>query len=122
MRTVHESSSDHESDPEEIFNSSLQTLYDYQPITLSSPNSLFTYISPRNESITVQTPDTLPSNWSLHASSIWKASQYIADHLDDLDLPDQPRKTPFRLLELGAGAGLPGILNRKDTPAHLRDG
>ncbi|ESK94878.1 hypothetical protein Moror_14045 [Moniliophthora roreri MCA 2997] len=118
MNLAQEFDSDHESDPEEILNSSLQTLYDYQPITLSSSGSLFTYTShstkDRHEPITisVQTPDTLPSNWSLYASSIWKSSQYMADHLDDLDLRDRS----VRLLELGAGAGLPGIFIAKTHP------
>ncbi|KAG7093642.1 hypothetical protein E1B28_007305 [Marasmius oreades] len=123
-------------DPEEILNSSLNTLYGYQPITLSSSGSLFEYTlhsggswsgDNKPSTLVLRTPDTRSSNWSLHASSIWASSRYLADHFDELGLPDligdkeasQPESSCFRLLELGAGAGLPGIVIAK-THQRLR--
>ncbi|PCH36336.1 hypothetical protein WOLCODRAFT_82177 [Wolfiporia cocos MD-104 SS10] len=118
-------------DPEDLLSDSLQTLYDYAPITHSSAGSFFTYTyagqdathdeqpSPSNPSntltITLQTPDTQPANWTLHASSIWVSSLFLADHMHDLRLARHlarasARGAPLRVLELGAGAGLPGIL------------
>ncbi|KAL0575288.1 hypothetical protein V5O48_006689 [Marasmius crinis-equi] len=109
------STADESLDPEEILNGSLGTLYDYQPITLSSSGSLFEYALPNKPAkLILRTPDTHPSNWSLHASSIWASSRYLVDHLDDLHLP-QKHQT-FRLLELGAGAGLPSIAIAKTRP------
>lgn len=108
----------------EIFSDSLSTLYDHTAITLSSnPGSTFTYT---NESATLnlKTPDTKPENWSLHASSIWISAIFLADHIHllDLDRYQSPRK--IRVLELGAGAGLPGVLlakTRDDVQVVLSD-
>lgn len=117
------------SDPEDIFSSSLESLYDYKPVTLASAGSEFTYTSSRHAKgasqdvntttetleITLTTPDTLAANWFLHASDIWAASLYLADHLDYLDLDTAAYGSPKKLhvLELGAAAGLPGILLAK---------
>ncbi|TCD69136.1 hypothetical protein EIP91_008612 [Steccherinum ochraceum] len=72
--------------------------------------------------ITLTTPETQANNWSLHASSIWASSIYLADHIADLHIPDllasvRPARgtrddpmVPLRILELGAGAGLPSII------------
>ncbi|KAF9814830.1 hypothetical protein IEO21_04882 [Rhodonia placenta] len=75
------------SDPEDLLSESLQTLYDYTPVAHSSAGSLFTYRYPRD----------LPS------------------HLSDLGLDRhlhraQGLRVPLRILELGAGAGLPSIV------------
>jgi len=114
-------------DAEDILFDSLQTLYNYQPITLTTQGSLFTYTSTSNPystkdpiSITLRTPDTHTSNWSLHANSIWVSSIHLADHIADLNLDfyinkEETRKV--RVLELGASAGLPGILVAKLFPA-----
>lgn len=113
------------SDPEDLLSESLQTLYDYTPVAHSSAGSLFTYRYPRDlpshlsakaaAPIELQTPDTQPANWVLHASSIWMSSLFIADHLEDLGLDRhlhraQGLRVPLRILELGAGAGLPSIV------------
>ncbi|KAF8825665.1 hypothetical protein HHX47_DHR6000171 [Lentinula edodes] len=110
-------------DPEEILNSSLETLYDYQPITLASTGSVFTYNLKKSKdsalNVTLYTPDTDASNWSLHASSIWASSQYLVDYIDDLHLESHIAaisQEKVRLLELGAGAGLPGIVIAKSHP------
>ena len=119
-------------DAEDILFDSLRTLYDYHPITLTTPGSLFTYTytspsssNPSNHvesnkdhpiSITLRTPDTQASNWSLHANSIWVSSIYLADHIDDLNLHlyiNSKSEEKVRVLELGASAGLPSILIAK---------
>jgi len=107
-------------DPEEILSSSLQTLYDYTPITHSAPGSTYTYTVKHDggasETISLQTPDTQASNWSLHASFIWASSLYIADHIADLQLHRFEDRETLRVLELGAGAGLPSIMIARTTP------
>lgn len=111
-------------DPEDILSSSLETLYDYAPITHSSPGGSFTYIhrsedrDPPTMTVTVSTPDTQAEHWSLHASSIWVSALYVADHISELGLPanTEAATAPLRLIELGAGAGLPSILIAKSYP------
>jgi len=108
----------------EIFSDSLSTLYGYTAITLSSnPGSTFTYTNGCT-TVNLKTPDTKPENWSLHASSVWISATFLADHIHLLDLNRylQPHKTC--VLELGAGAGLPGILlakTRNDVQVVLSD-
>ena len=108
-------------DAADILFDSLQTLYDYQPITLTSQGSLFTYTKDLI-SITLRTPDTQASNWSLHANSIWVSSIYLADHIADLNFDlyiksdSQDEEKKIRVLELGASAGLPSILVAKLFP------
>ena len=108
-------------DAADILFDSLQTLYDYQPITLTSQGSLFTYTK-ELISITLRTPDTQASNWSLHANSIWVSSIYLADHIADLNFDlyiksdSQDEEKKIRVLELGASAGLPSILVAKLFP------
>ncbi|KAH8833119.1 hypothetical protein DL96DRAFT_1584836 [Flagelloscypha sp. PMI_526] len=101
-------------DPEDILSSSLETFYDHKPVTLSTtPGSLYTYIYPHSHDIppiVLETPDTLATNWSLHASSIWASSKFMADHiLHNIALLSNANR-PFQVLEVGAGAGLPGIV------------
>lgn len=108
----------------EIFSDSLFALYNHTPITLSSsPGSTFTYTH-GSVTIHLKTPDTKPENWSLHASSIWISALFLADHIHLLNL-DRYRFLPkIRILELGAGAGLPGILiakTRGDVQVVLSD-
>jgi len=104
--------------PEDIFSSSLECLYDHRPITLSSAGSNLVYtikndqsITPSFSAITLHTPDTHPANWSLHASSIWVSSAFLADHLADLHINEHVHSYNGKvcILELGAGAGLPSI-------------
>ncbi|KAH9479405.1 Peroxisomal targeting signal 2 receptor [Psilocybe cubensis] len=117
-------------DAEDFLSDSLQTLYDYQPITLTTTGAPFSYTfklpSISNKSsgdvhqpitISLKTPDTDAANWDLHASSIWASSVYLSDHIYDLDLESHihlsSREDPVRVLELGASAGLPSILIAK---------
>ncbi|PFH51810.1 hypothetical protein AMATHDRAFT_141771 [Amanita thiersii Skay4041] len=108
-------------DPEEILSSSLETLYDYKPITWVAAKTPFTY-KPNGAAfqITLDVPDTKPGNWSLHASDIWMSSIHLADHLHKLQLEDHicslPPNSQLRVLELGAAAGLPGILIARSYP------
>ncbi|KAF5373231.1 hypothetical protein D9615_007415 [Tricholomella constricta] len=72
------------------------------------------YATPTYLKVTLRTPDTLAANWSLHASDIWASSQYLADHLDQLGLDTfEATNEKVRVLELGAAAGLPGIMIAK---------
>jgi len=108
----------------EIFSDSLSTLFDHTAITLpSNPGSTFTYTN-GSTTVHLKTPDTRPENWSLHASSVWISALFLADHIQLLDL-DRYRHLPkIRVLELGAGAGLPGILlakTRDDVEVVLSD-
>jgi nicotinamide N-methyltransferase len=94
--------------PEDILSSSLQSLYAYTPVTFS--DSIFTH---EPSGLTLVSPDTAPSNWGLHASSVWIASIFLANHLDNVDLTSFSPHEIIHVLELGAGSGLPGILFAK---------
>ena len=112
--------------PEDIFSSSLETLYDYQPITVASAGSVYRYTFNRQSigllnpiNVTLLTPNTQSANWSLHASDIWASSIYLADHIDQVNLDaliiliSAQTHEKVHVLELGAAAGLPGILIAK---------
>ncbi|KAL5531201.1 hypothetical protein ACEPAG_4077 [Sanghuangporus baumii] len=133
-------------EPEDILAAFLGVVYDYAPLTYSEAGSTFTYTYPGLRrhadvkgvpsddgehrwttdpiTLTLHTPDTQARNWELHASSIWVAAVFLADHVDELNLDRfmhlsrsneqdiRPGGT-FRVLELGAGAGLPGLLIAK---------
>ena len=102
--------------PEDVLADSLESLYDHVPVAHSSAGTIFTFRSKIGGSaITLMTPDTQAANWSLHATSIWSSSLYVADHIEDLNLSQYTDSAmqegrPLRVLELGAGAGLPSIL------------
>ncbi|KAF7308408.1 hypothetical protein HMN09_00689600 [Mycena chlorophos] len=112
----------HNEDPEDILSSALEALWDYQPITFSSgANSIFTISLPDDgPTITLKTPDTAAANWALHASSIWIASRFLAEHIDYLGLHEHIASNPtnrrVKMLELGASAGLPSIAVAKTHP------
>ncbi|KAI0664266.1 hypothetical protein C8Q70DRAFT_226781 [Cubamyces menziesii] len=107
------------SDPEDVLAESLETLYDYVPVALSSSGSTYTYQSETAPSaITLTIPDTQAANWSLHATSIWSSSIYVANHLQELNIDGHIKNVctegrALQILELGAGAGLPSILIAK---------
>ena len=108
-------------DPEDFLFDSLQTLYDYHPITLTTAGKSFVHVADGPDgpvSISLNTPDTSARNWELHASSIWVSSIYLADHIARLQIDTSigAQPPPFRILELGASAGLPSILIAKLFP------
>ncbi|KAF4569622.1 hypothetical protein EYR40_008600 [Pleurotus pulmonarius] len=115
-------------DPGDILADSLDTLYGYQPLTLSSPGRHFILQLDRLDhtidtssakpckpiSISCRVPDTRSANWSLHASSVWVASVYLTQHIQELHIHDYlspltSPTNPINVLELGAGAGIPSI-------------
>jgi predicted nicotinamide N-methyase len=100
--------------PEDILSTSLSTLYQYPPITYSSPECNFTYSANLDHPITLNTPNAHPSNWSLHASSIWVAAVFLADHIHELGILSDDNMC---VLELGAGVGLPSIVLAKHQPS-----
>lgn len=132
-------------EPEDLLAESLQTLYDYTPITLASAGAEFRFplrrgawqgahLPPTNNrvadgasngaedgdtrerEIVLTTPRTDAKNWALHADSVWTSALHIASHLDILQIPTHigaaraRGELPLRVLELGAGAGLPSIV------------
>ncbi|RDX49181.1 hypothetical protein OH76DRAFT_560770 [Lentinus brumalis] len=106
------------SDPEDLLAESLEILYDHVPVAHSSAGSAFTYEYDGISPIHLVTPDTQAANWALHASSIWSSALYVADHIHELHLDEhvaiaKQEGRPLRILELGAGAGLPSILISK---------
>jgi EEF1A N-terminal glycine/lysine methyltransferase len=122
-----EGKSKEEREPEDILSESLGFLFDWKPINTGSAGSAFTYCYDGSQTagqyasttIALHTPDTLAANWSLHASAIWVSALYLAGHISQLEIPSHPHyegSRPLRVLELGASAGLPGILTAKLFP------
>lgn len=140
---------DDEEDPEDILNTALGILYDYTPITLADAGKQLIYTHPhasrrmrssiedeevnlRPITLVLSAPHTEARNWTLHASSIWASAVFLANHIDELELPVHLFSDPtadsggahcFQILELGAGAGLPGLVVAKylERIHHLGD-
>lgn len=75
----------------DILSGSLNALYNHQDVTVASAGSVFEYISKTSSGrdpvvLKLTVPDTLPVNWSLHATDIWAASLFLADNLFKLQL------------------------------------
>lgn len=85
-------------DDVDVFASSLSTIFAIEPVTVVSDRSKkFTL-----RDIVVSIPDPTSSNWNLQADAIWRSALYLANHL--------PNVHGSAVLELGAGAGLPGLI------------
>jgi len=99
-------------DPLDIFDTSLSTLLSIPPIAFStsSPDAFYTFTPPLTSSlrpVKLQLPEPPPSLYiALQANNLWLAAIYLADLicLGHIDVGHA------RLVELGAGAGLPGIV------------
>lgn len=128
-------------DPEDVFSTSLDGLYGYAPITCADAGSVLPYTYSGKDgltsdnydgktdenfiglktspiTLTLHTSDTRTHNWALHASSIWASSIFLADHVGLLELRALVQScvcsaSTLEVLELGAGAGLPGLLVAK---------
>ncbi|KAG8748277.1 hypothetical protein FRC10_007667 [Ceratobasidium sp. 414] len=92
-----------DTDSYDIFTSALETLYDEVPVTLATTGGAYVHERAGQKAIIIRTPETCSENWGLQADGVWQAARYLADHLP----PDLDGK---RVLELGAAAGLPGIV------------
>ncbi|GFZ49405.1 hypothetical protein JCM24511_07525 [Saitozyma sp. JCM 24511] len=110
-----DSSSPASVDPLDIFDTSLAAIFSVPPISFStySPSSLHTYNPPSSAGSPLSAPIELrlaepPANLtSLQANYLWLAGVYLADllSLGEIDVGEGSR-----VAELGAGAGLPGIV------------
>lgn len=102
-----------EEDSTDIFDTSIFGLYSIPPIAFStsSPNALHTYNPPWNSSnptpVELRLPRPPPALYTtLQANNLWLAAIYLADLICTYQI-NVARK---RVAELGAGAGLPGVV------------
>jgi nicotinamide N-methyltransferase len=109
------SSSSASIDPLDIFDTSLAAIFSVPPISFStySPSFLHTYVPPSSAAPPLSAPIELrlaepPANLtSLQANYLWLAGVYLADLLS---LGEIGIGVGSRVAELGAGAGLPGVV------------
>lgn len=102
-------------DPLELFSSSLATLFSIFTPSLGSPSSLFTYTPPasssssssRLQSITVRIPPQIKNELFTHYQ--WMSGIKLADRIVLGEIEVRGKK----VLELGAGTGLPGLMAGK---------
>lgn len=95
-------------DPTDIFDTSFSSLFAIPPIAFStaSPDAYHTYHPPTGPSIQLRLPHPPPDLYTkLQANNLWLAAVYLADAIDKSDIA-----LGNRVCELGAGAGLPGIV------------
>ncbi|KAG8732797.1 hypothetical protein FRC11_010922 [Ceratobasidium sp. 423] len=90
----------------EIFASGLEVVFGEVPVTVGTTKGVYTH---EKTGIKIRVPDTKSENWALQADGVWQASVYLADHLP------RPLRGK-RVLELGAAAGLPGIVSAFGDP------
>ncbi|ORY35427.1 hypothetical protein BCR39DRAFT_509614 [Naematelia encephala] len=99
-------------DATDIFDTSLSTLFSIPPIAFStsSPSSLYTYNPPPSSSNTRPIYLRLPQPpaklyTTLQAQNLWLSAVFLADSISTASI-----NLSGRIAELGAGAGLPGIV------------
>ena len=108
-------------EPEDIFDSSLNSLFSIPPIAFSaSSSSAFVTYSPPPASqlgpISLRLPQPDRGVWmKLQANHLWLSAVYLTDQLStgQIGWPERPshlQEKQVRVAELGAGAGLPGII------------
>lgn len=99
-------------DPEDILDAAIPSLFNVPPIAFSTSTSspFYTYHPPASTSlapIRLRIPNPPSSvHQALQANHVWLSALYLADEISRniVDLRDQ------RVAELGAGAGLPGVV------------
>lgn len=95
-------------DPTDIFDTSFSSLFSIPPIAFStaSPDACHTYTTPSGSPVQLRLPHPPPELYTkLQANNLWLAAVYLADAIDRHDIT-----LGKRVCELGAGAGLPGII------------
>jgi nicotinamide N-methyltransferase len=95
-------------DPTDIFDTSLSSLFSIPPIAFStsSPSAPYIYTTPSGTTIELKLPHPPPNLYTkLQANNLWLAGIFLADMIDTSAISCQGR-----VCELGAGAGLPGIV------------
>lgn len=99
--------SDEAEDPEDVFGSSLFSLYAELPpnIAPSATTGVLTY-----RGISVASPHT--NKWELQAHGIWRSALHLVDRVEDVSrrlAPTWKWESSIDVLELGACSGLPGL-------------
>lgn len=105
---------------EVILGSSLEFLYAYTPVTFWG--DVFVH---KRSGCTFESPNPATSSWGLHASSIWIASLFLADHIAEVikdgndggsgeSVGEHTTAAGKETLELGAGSGMSGIVLAKE--------
>lgn len=98
-------------DPTDIFDTSFSSLFSIAPIAFStsSPDALHIYTPPNPDlspSIELKLPHPPPELYTkLQANNLWLAAVYLSDVISNDQI-----SLGRRVCELGAGAGLPGIV------------
>jgi predicted nicotinamide N-methyase len=99
-------------DPTDIFDTSLSSLFSIPPIAFStsSPDAPYIYTTPSGTAIELKLPHPPPSLYTkLQANNLWLAGIFLADMIDSAEIDIAPGRDS-RVCELGAGAGLPGLV------------
>lgn len=103
-------------DPTDIFDTALSSIFDIPPIAFStaSPDAFHTYTPPAGafaeagSPIDLRLPHPPPDLYTkLQANNLWLAAIFLSDSIARDEIELEPKHT---VCELGAGAGLPGIV------------
>lgn len=102
--------------PEDILDESISSLFSIAPIAFSTPHpdSLHTYQPPSDSNIPVvrlSLPNPSSENWTkLQANHLWLSAIYLSDRIARRALATGTVINNARVAELGAAAGLPGVV------------